>query len=104
MSNAAPKTDPSRAAGPGFPRITAATARDKGQSPFGPGPGYGTGAAGIGIGPGGGAGQGWNQGPGGEKMLILVTDSKMQIYGPRRILIAHSLSPEYSLGLSSSLI
>ena len=62
VSNAAPKTDPTRAQ-PGFPR-GAAPGRDKGQSPFGPGPaGYGGGA---GMGLGGGAGQGWNQGPGGR--------------------------------------
>ena len=39
VSNAAPKTDPTRA-GPGFPRGSAGgphAARDKGQSPFGPG-------------------------------------------------------------------
>ena len=66
MSNAAPKTDPTRAQ-PGFPR-GAAPGRDKGQSPFGPGPaGYGGGA---GMGLGGGAGQGWNQGPGGEFLKI----------------------------------
>ena len=64
VSNAAPKTDPTRAQ-PGYPR-GAAPGRDKGQSPFGPGPaGYGGGA---GMGLGGGAGQGWNQGPGGELM------------------------------------
>lgn len=62
VSNAAPKTDPTRAQ-PGFPR-GAAPGRDKGQSPFGPGPaGYGGGA---GMGLGAGAGQGWNQGPGGR--------------------------------------
>jgi len=47
VSNAAPKTDPTRAQ-PGFPR-GAAPGRDKGQSPFGPGPGYG-GGAGMGLG------------------------------------------------------
>ena len=62
VSNAAPKTDPSRAQ-VGFTRAAAITGRDKGQSPFGPGPGYG---GGIGLGPGAGAGQTWNQGPGGK--------------------------------------
>ena len=67
VSNAAPKSDPTRAL---VPRGTAGPhgSRDKGQSPFGPGgpgpgPAYG---AGGGMGLGGGAGQGWNQGPGGE--------------------------------------
>ena len=61
VSNAAPKTDPSRQQ-PGFPR-GAAPGRDKGQSPFGPGTPYGQGG---GMGMGGGAGAGWNQGPGGK--------------------------------------
>jgi len=61
VSNAAPKTDPSRQQ-PGFPRGPGQTARDKGQSPFGPQPPYGQGA-GMGLGAGGGGG--WNQGPGG---------------------------------------
>ena len=69
VSNAAPKSDPTRAL---VPRGTAGPhgSRDKGQSPFGPGgppggpgPAYG---AGGGMGLGGGAGQAWNQGPGGE--------------------------------------
>ena len=67
VSNAAPKSDPTRAL---VPRGSAGPhgSRDKGQSPFGPGgpgpgPAYG---AGGGMGLGGGAGQGWNQGPGGE--------------------------------------
>merc|ERR1712106_753277 len=59
VSNAAPKTDPSRQQ-PGFPR-GAAPGRDKGQSPFGPQAPYGQGG---GMGMGGGAGAGWNQGPG----------------------------------------
>ena len=59
VSNAAPKTDPSRAGS--FPR-GAATGRDK-QSPFPPPAPYGT-SAGIGL--GAGAAAGWNQGPGGE--------------------------------------
>jgi len=65
VSNAAPKSDPTRAL---VPRGSAGPhgSRDKGQSPFGPGgpgpgPAYG---AGGGMGLGGGAGQGWNQGPG----------------------------------------
>merc|ERR1712168_217424 len=65
VSNAAPKTDPTRQHGhashQGFPRGPA-PARDKGQSPFGPQPPYG-GAGGISVGGGGGAG--WNAGPGG---------------------------------------
>jgi len=60
VSNAAPKTDPSRQQlairGPGQP------GRDKGQSPFGPQPPYGQGG-GMGMATGGGGG--WNQGPGG---------------------------------------
>jgi len=60
VSNAAPKTDPSRQQ-PGFPR-GAVSGRDKDQSPFGPQTPYGQGG---GIGIGGGAGAGWNQGPGG---------------------------------------
>ena len=59
VSNAAPKTDPSRAQT--FPR-GAAPGRDK-QSPFGPGAPY---PAGAGMGLGGGAGPGWNQGPAGQ--------------------------------------
>jgi len=59
VSNAAPKTDPTRQQ-PGFPR-GAAPGRDKGQSPFGPQTPYGQGG---GMGMGGGAGAGWNQGPG----------------------------------------
>ena len=61
VSNAAPKTDPSRQQlairGPGQP------GRDKGQSPFGPQPPYGQGG-GMGMATGGGGG--WNQGPGGD--------------------------------------
>jgi len=60
VSNAAPKTDPTRQH-TGFPRGPA-PGRDKGQSPFGPQPPYG-GAGGIGV--GGGGGGGWNAGPGG---------------------------------------
>ena len=66
VSNAAPKTDPSRQQ-PGFPR-GAAPGRDKGQSPFGPQTPYGQGG---GMGMGGGAGAGWNQGPGGKYQLFL---------------------------------
>lgn len=55
VSNAAPKTDPTRQQ-PGFPRVPT-SGRDKGQSPFGPQPPYG---GGLGVG-GGGAG-GWNAG------------------------------------------
>lgn len=61
VSNAAPKTDPSRQQ-PGFPRGPGQPGRDKGQSPFGTQPPYG-GGAGMGLGAGGGGG--WNQGPGG---------------------------------------
>lgn len=60
VSNAAPKTDPTRPQA-GFPRGPV-PGRDKGQSPFGPQPPYG-GGGGIGVG-GGGAGA-WNTGPGG---------------------------------------
>jgi len=60
VSNAAPKTDPTRQQ-PGFPR-GAGPGRDKGQSPFGPQPPFGQGG---GMGMGGGGGGGWNQGPGG---------------------------------------
>jgi len=62
VSNAAPKTDPSRQQ-TGFPRGPAGQqgARDKGQSPFGPQSPFGQGAAGISIGAGGAAG--WNQAP-----------------------------------------
>jgi len=67
VSNAAPKTDPSRQQ-PGFPRGPGQTPRDKGQSPFGPQPPYGQGA---GMGLGAGAGAGWNQGPGGRSNLDL---------------------------------
>ena len=68
VSNAAPKSDPTRAL---VPRGAAGPhgSRDKGQSPFGAGPGPGPGpayGAGGGMGLGGGAAQGWNQGPGGE--------------------------------------
>jgi len=66
VSNAAPKTDPSRQQlairGPGQP------GRDKGQSPFGPQPPYGQGG-GMGMATGGGGG--WNQGPGGRSNLDL---------------------------------
>ena len=81
VSNAAPKTDPTRAQ-PGFPR-GAAPGRDKGQSPFGPGPaGYGGGA---GMGLGGGAGQGWNQGPGGIVVhTVLLTKNWLQNL-PRKV-------------------
>jgi len=62
VSNAAPKTDPTRQH-TGFPRGPAPGGRDKGQSPFGQQPGpYGAGAGMGGL--GGGAG-GWNTGPGG---------------------------------------
>ena len=61
VSNAAPKTDPSRQQlairGPGQ------AGRDKGQSPFGPQPPYGQGG-GMSMATGGGGG--WNQGPGGD--------------------------------------
>jgi len=67
VSNAAPKTDPSRQQ-PGFPRGPGQPGRDKGQSPFGPQPPYGQGA-GMGMGAGGGGG--WNQGPGGRSNLDL---------------------------------
>jgi len=60
VSNAAPKTDPSRQQ-PGFPRGGQPGIRDKGQSPFGPQSPYGQGA-GMGM---GGGGAGWNQGPAG---------------------------------------
>merc|ERR1719481_674487 len=73
VSNAAPKTDPSRQQ-TGFPRGpgTQQGARDKGQSPFGPQSPFGTGAAGIGIGAGGAAG--WNQAPPGRSSLDLPTN------------------------------
>lgn len=61
VSNAAPKTDPSRQQ-PGFPRGPGQPGRDKGQSPFGAQPPYGQGG-GLGMATGGGGG--WNQGPGG---------------------------------------
>lgn len=67
VSNAAPKTDPSRQQ-PGFPRGPGQPGRDKGQSPFGPQPPYGQGA---GMGMGAGAGGGWNQGPAGRSNLDL---------------------------------
>lgn len=72
VSNAAPKTDPSRQQ-PGFPRGPGGQpgARDKGQSPFGPQSPYGQGAAGMGMGAGGG---GWNQGPAGRGSLDLPTN------------------------------
>lgn len=57
VSNAAPKTDPTRQHA-GFPRVPV-QGRDKGQSPFGPQPPYGNGGA---MGVGGGGGQGWNTG------------------------------------------
>lgn len=59
VSNAAPKTDPTRQHA-GFPRGPV-QGRDKGQSPFGPQPPYGNGGA---MGVGGGGGQGWNTGAG----------------------------------------
>lgn len=58
VSNAAPKTDPTRQHAGGFPR-GGPVPRDKGQSPFGPGPPYGGGQ-----GMGGGGGGGWNTGTG----------------------------------------
>jgi len=61
VSNAAPKTDPSRQQ-QGFPRGPGQPGRDKGQSPFGPQPPYGQGG-GMGMATGGGGG--WNTGPGG---------------------------------------
>jgi len=62
VSNAAPKTDPSRQQ-TGFQRGPPGQqgARDKGQSPFGPQSPFGQGAGGISIGAAGAGG--WNQAP-----------------------------------------
>ena len=68
VSNAAPKTDPSRQQ-QGFPRGPGQPGRDKGQSPFGPQPPYGQGG-GMGLATGGGAG--WNTGPGGAHSSLLL--------------------------------